>query len=72
MKRHPERSEGCTACAWQDKVKGTFLNSLGLNSHFLKKRIYLKFDTIKVYVNHKKLKLELCINIDILSRGEYA
>jgi hypothetical protein len=32
-----------------------------LNSHFLKKRIYLKFDTIKVYVNHKKLKLELCI-----------
>jgi hypothetical protein len=26
---------------------------------FLKIRIYLKFDTIKVYVNHKKLNLAL-------------
>jgi hypothetical protein len=25
--RRPERSEGCTACARQDKVGGAFLNS---------------------------------------------
>jgi hypothetical protein len=36
---------------------------------FLKIRIYLKFDTIKVYVNHKKLKLELWINRYSIKEG---
>ena len=41
--------------------KGDFFEQPRVEFTFLKIRIYLKFDTIKVYLNHKKLKLELCI-----------
>jgi hypothetical protein len=42
--------------------RGTFFEQPWVEFTFLKIRIYLKFDTIKVYLNHKKLKLALWIS----------